>query len=116
MTASVWGAFPHRRRGFRTGFIRLHLASFGDGQGTPPESFRRRLRAEGGSQTFRDPAFLVGGGMDISVSRRLAVRPEVESMIVWRDGRRYVVTSVSMQLSVLFEPHSITPARPARPR
>jgi hypothetical protein len=94
----------------------LHLASFGEGEGTPPEFFRRRLRPGSGYQTFRDPAVVLGAGVDFWTSRRVAARPEIESMIVWRGGHRYVVTSVSMQLSFLFEPGNITPAHPAQTR
>jgi hypothetical protein len=104
------GAIPFVKAG-----LGLHVGSFAGGPGTP-EFFQRRLRNQSGQQTFRDPAFVAGAGVDVKASRRFAVRPEIESMIVWRDGRSYVVTSLSMQLSVLFEPHNITPARPINAR
>lgn len=89
----------------------MHMASFSAGQSEMPEFFRRRLRAPGAQQTFRDPAVVVGAGIDVRASRRFAIRPEIESMIVWRGGHRYVVTSASMQFSVLFERNNITPVR-----
>jgi hypothetical protein len=39
------------------------------------------------SATFTDPSLAFGGGVNVFVSRQIAVRPEVDATIVMRDRR-----------------------------
>ncbi len=68
----------------------------------------------GATSTFTDPSFILGGGMNIFVTRHIAIRPDVEAMIVRRDSHNYVVTAVVVHIAYHFENHPITPTR--RPR
>jgi hypothetical protein len=58
---------------------------------------------------FNDPAAVVGAGVSWLLSRRFAIRPEVETFIVWKDGRTTAITSVVALLEFHFDQPRITP-------
>lgn len=99
---------------FLKGGIGLYRATIGPSLTDVPEFYRRRLDAgsslAGSSRTFTDPAFLVGGGVDVFTSRHLAIRPEIEAMIVRRQSQSHVVTAVRVHLAYHVEEHPVTPA------
>jgi hypothetical protein len=81
----------------------------------PPDFYRRRLIAGGSRpdshQAFTDPAVVLGGGVSIFVTRRVALRPEFETTIAFRNSRSHAVTAIAIQLAYHFEDHRITPVR-----
>jgi hypothetical protein len=54
---------------------------------------------------------IVGAGVDVPVTRRLAVRPALDARIVLRNRRAAVVTSFAVAAVVQFEYHPVTPSR-----
>jgi Outer membrane protein beta-barrel domain len=113
---------------FVKGGFGLYRASFADADHVTPEFYRQRL-GEGGSslatpqaftdpsgtrQTFTDPAFVAGGGLNLFLSRHVALRPQIEAIIVTRDSRSHVVTAFTLHLAYHFEEHPITPSSPIR--
>ena len=100
-------ALPFVRAGFG-----MYSATFDLDRTTPPEFYRRRIGAEPAPniRTFNDPAAIFGAGVDIGATRFVSWRPEIETFVVWRGSRTYVVTTASVQLSFHFEPHRVTPA------
>jgi len=75
-----------------------------------PEFYRDRITATDRSVT--DPAFVFGGGVSLFASRRISLRPEVETMLVRNSGQNYLVTTVAARFVYHFEDRPITPARP----
>lgn len=100
---------------FVKGGVGLYRASFGSSADDLPDFYRRRLGpgepAVGTSHTFRDPSFVVGGGINLFATRHIALRPEIEAMVVRRESRNHVVTAVTMHVAYHFEDHPVTPAR-----
>ena len=58
---------------------------------------------------FNDPAAVVGAGVAWLLSRRFAIRPEVETFIVWKDSQATAITSVVALLEFHFDQPRITP-------
>jgi hypothetical protein len=99
---------------FVTGGFGLYRASFDAVDDSIPDFYRPRIEAESGPQTtftFTDPAFVVGGGVNVFASRNWSIRPKVDVMIVVRDSQSYVVTAAAVGVAYHFEDHPITPAR-----
>ena len=61
--------------------------------------------------SFTDPAIVLGGGVDLQLSRNVHLRPAVEVMTVLHDRRTLVASVMSLQLAYHFENPRITPAR-----
>lgn len=79
-----------------------------------PEFYGRRIveRPIGTSATFTDGMIVAGGGANVWVSSRIAIRPEVETKFVVADGRTYPVTTVGVRLAFYFEEHPTTDRQP----
>ena len=92
--------------------IGMYRASYGPAS-TLPSFYERRTsnRQLAGDLTFTDPTVVVGGGTNIFLNRRFAVRPDVTTTIVLGGGRRRVVTTVAVHAVFHFEDHPVTPAR-----
>jgi hypothetical protein len=60
---------------------------------------------------FTDPMFQVGGGINVFMSRKVALQPAVEAMIVTRDGHALTMAAVSLRVAYHFEDHPVTPSR-----
>jgi hypothetical protein len=92
--------------------IGMYRASFGLAS-TLPRFYERRTsrRPLAGDLTFTDPTVVAGGGVNIFLNRRFAVRPDVAATIVLRDGRRHVITTAGAYAVYHFEAHPVTPAR-----
>ena len=73
-----------------------------------PEFYQPRITAT--ARTFTDPAFVFGGGVSLFASRRISIRPDVETMLVRRNGQNYVVTTFAARFAYHFEDRPITPA------
>jgi hypothetical protein len=84
-----------------------------------PPFYERRMRdglvPRGSGSTFTDPSFVTGGGINIYINRRVALRPAVDAALVIRDRHRYVVTTVTLQAVFHFEDHPVTPTVPRVP-
>lgn len=92
--------------------VGLYRASFDPLRGTVPGFYRRRFEeARRAMITFTDPSIVLGGGVNVFLTRHLAIRPGVETMIVIRHGRTYVVTAVAVHAAYHFESHPVTPGR-----
>jgi hypothetical protein len=65
-------------------------------------------------RTFTDPAFVAAAGIDVPLSRRVSVRPDVRGMWVVRDGHAYQMVLVGLQLAYHIEDHPVTPSRSTR--
>jgi len=101
---------PYLAGGF--GLVR---ASFEIADPEVPEFYRRRIanrpEAVRGAATFTDPSVVVGGGVNMFLSRHIAIRPDVNATVVMRDSRARVMTTAAVHLAYHFEDHPITPAR-----
>jgi hypothetical protein len=105
---------------FLSGGVGLYRASFRTADTGMPEFYRRRMRDEpervGVSATFTDPSVAFGGGVNVFVSRHVAIRPDVEATVVMRHSRTHVMTTAAVHLAYHFEDHPITSARRTRPQ
>ena len=98
---------------FVTAGIGAYRASYERMSDDIPAFHRDRMSGRMGAQTratFTDPALVFGAGVNLFVTRHIAVRPDVEAMVVMRDSRRYVVTTVGLHLAFHFEDHPVTPS------
>lgn len=103
----------HAASPFIEGGFGLYLASF-DGSTTEiPEFYRSRIDESQliKSNTFTDPAFLVGGGVNVFTSRHFTVRPTIEALIVTNNSQTYTVPIFTVRVAYHFEDHPITPRR-----
>jgi hypothetical protein len=115
--ASLTGRFSPRKPRTSVPFARvgvgLYRASF-DTTADIPEFYRRRLTAGDLEVNHRrsmiDPSILVGAGVDVWVSRHVAIRPEVEVTTVLSDGRGYLVTNATFHIIYTFESRPVTPS------
>jgi hypothetical protein len=103
---------------FLKGGFGLYHASFEGDAEEMPMFYRHRLQTTGTgveqSQAFTDPAFVVGGGISVFLSRHLSLRPDVTAIIAVRDSDTRVTTTVTLHLAYHFEDHPITPSRERR--
>jgi hypothetical protein len=101
---------------FAFGGVGFYRASFGP-ESELPEFYARQVddSATFGSHTFTDPSFIVGGGVNLHVTRHIGIRPEYDAKIVRSDGDSYVVHTVVVHFAYHFEEHSISPSRTRRP-
>ena len=83
-----------------------------NGSDTMPEFYRRRMTADSSSgmttQSFTDPSFHVGAGINVFASRHIAVQPAAEMMVVTRDSQTYTIAAFSCRIAYHFEDHPVT--------
>ena len=95
--------------------VGLHRTWFQVADPRVPTFYRRRLEGQsdplGVTATFTDPSLVAGGGVNIFLSRQIAVRPEVDATIIMRDARTRVLPTVRVHLAYHFEDHPITSTR-----
>jgi hypothetical protein len=105
---------------FLSGGVGLYRAWFRTEDTEMPAFYRRRMRDEpegvGVSATFTDPSVVFGGGVNVFVSRHVAIRPDVEATVAMRNSRTHVVTTAAFHLAYHFEDRPITPARRTEPQ
>jgi len=103
---------------FLKGGFGLYHAAFASAGQVTPHFYRRRLDAATTvpetNQSFTDPTFVAGGGVNVFLSSHVALRPQVEAIIAVRDSQSYVVTAFTLHLAYHFEEHPITPGRATR--
>jgi hypothetical protein len=61
------------------------------------------------TRSFNDAALALGGGVNVFLSRHIAVRPDFEILIVPGAGRNHVVGVLGFRLAYHFEEHPVTP-------
>ena len=99
---------------FVLGGIGLYRASFGPDDPAVPDFYRNRMTHTGTatiSHTFTDPTLVVGGGLNVFLTRHFAIRPDVEAAIVLHGGDSHVITTAAVHAVYHFESHPVTPAR-----
>jgi hypothetical protein len=101
---------PYRVGPFVEAGFGFYRSSFDARQDTMPSFYRDRMTAGSGA-VFTDPAFVLGGGVNLFAARHVAVRPQVDVFIVARDSQSYAVYTASVQVAYHFENHPITPRR-----
>lgn len=81
-----------------------------------PAFYQRRLSDASALSriTFTDPAWHVGGGVSVFVSRRLAVQPAIDVLLVRGDGEGTAVGVFAVRAVYHFEDHEVTPSRRIR--
>jgi hypothetical protein len=98
---------PRRAVPFVTGGVGLYRASYNGAAASIPDFYRRRMpmgrEHPGMMNTFTDPAVILGGGLNVFMTRRVAIRPDVETMIVVRNSASHLVTAIAVHLAYHFE-------------
>jgi hypothetical protein len=95
---------------FVEGGFGLYRVSTTNGPDAMPPFYAHRMMATGGTmrtQSFTDPAFHLGAGINVFASRHIALQPAVEAMIVPADSQTYTVTMITMRLTYHFEDHRV---------
>ena len=105
----------------RTGARRTDVSPFGEaGFGlyrvsgsiaALPDFYRARVNDANalGRRSFTDPAWHIGGGINVFVSRKLAVQPVVDVMLIRGDGRATTMGVFTVRGVYHFEDHLVTP-------
>ncbi len=100
------GAVPFVEAG--VGFFR---ASFGAGAVDVPAFYRLRMgqgHLLGVRQVFTDPSFTVGGGVNVYLTRHLAIRPAVDATFITRGGSGHdTLATFTVHVAYHFEPHPL---------
>lgn len=98
---------------FFTAGAGLYHTSFGENDTAIPDFYRRRIESGDNAftRTFTDPSLVAGGGVSVYLSRRVAIRPDVEAAIVFANGDSHVVTTAAVHFVYHFEEHPVTPVR-----
>jgi hypothetical protein len=99
---SVRPVVPFAEAGFG-----LYRAWFDPGAPAVPEFYQHRITTT--DRTVTDPAFVVGGGVSLFASRRISIRPDLETMLVRSSGQNYFVTTFAVRFVYHFEDRPITP-------
>lgn len=97
------------------GGVGLHRASFDSPGDDLPPFYRARATGSrprlGATAAFTDPTLVLAGGLDIFVTRTMAVRPDVSAAVVMRDGRTRTLATAAIHLAYHFEEHLAVPRR-----
>jgi hypothetical protein len=110
LRARLWG--QRTVDPFVSGGVGFYRATFEHASQPVPGFYRRRLLMSAivpDRVSFTDPALVAGAGLNIFVTRHFAMRPDVETFIVLRDGHSHVVTTLSVHAVFHFESHPVTP-------
>jgi hypothetical protein len=103
-------AVPFAKAGFG-----LYHATFDGPDGSMPMFYRRRMSMSSETmashRSFTDPAVVLGGGVNLFLTRRVSLRPDFEAIIAMGDSDSNVVSVVTLQLAFHFEEHPVTPSR-----
>lgn len=98
---------------FIEGGVGLYRASFDLSQGVLPDFYRGRIAGNaaiaGTTVTFTDPFFIFGAGVNLFLTRHIAIRPDIDVKIVRRHSQSYAVTAVAVHLAYHFEEHPLAP-------
>jgi opacity protein-like surface antigen len=95
---------------FVAGGVGLYHVSFDRTDVEMPHFYRGRLtsmNALSSAITFTDPSVVGGGGVNVFVTRKWTIRPEVLATVAVRDSRSFVVTTAAVRLGYHFESHPV---------
>jgi outer membrane protein with beta-barrel domain len=106
---SRYALLPGRSTPFLEGGFGMYMTTIDAASGSVPEFYRNRLDDPARRQTFTDPAFFLGGGWNVSVSRHISLQPALEWTIVTRGAHGYALTGAAVRLAYHFEDHPVTP-------
>jgi hypothetical protein len=101
---------PHNAVPFIEGGVGFYRATFGAGAPDVPGFYQRRMNRvmiAGMKDVFTDPSFTVGGGVNVYVTRHLAIRPAVDATFVRRGGYGHTIATMTVHVSYHFEPHPL---------
>jgi hypothetical protein len=89
----------------------MYRASFDVSRSTIPAFYRDRMsnRAMNTTVVFRDPAFVVGGGVNLFAMGHLAIRPVMDVLVAMRNSHAYKVASFTVRAVYHFHDHPVTP-------
>lgn len=98
---------------FAAAGVGLYRATFDGGAAIEHEFYRRRAgaRAPALGVSFDDFMAVVGGGVDVFLARRLALRPEVAAVMVTDSGHSRVVPLATLQVVYHFDTHEVIAQR-----
>jgi hypothetical protein len=96
-----------------SGGVGVYRATFSASTGIPP-FYRRRMTPDARGRTFHDFVTALGGGVDISLARHLALRPAVTVLLVTTRSDIRAVPVYGVELAYHFEDRPITPVGRAR--
>jgi len=100
---------------FVEGGVGLYHVSTTAGPETMPGFYSRRMvtAAKGATvtQSFTDPSFHIGAGINVFMSRHIALQPAVEAIIVTADSQSYTLTAFTIRVAYHFEDHPVTGSR-----
>jgi hypothetical protein len=88
----------------------MYRASFDTSRRALPDFYRgRSADTSAATVAFRDPAFVVGGGINVFTLGHLAIRPTVDVLMVARNASGYHVGSFAVRGVYYFETHAAAP-------
>lgn len=77
-----------------------------------PAFYGRRAGADTSARhTFTDPSFHLGAGVNMFVTRRLAIQPAVDTMLVTGNADSFATGWFAVRVVYHFEDHPVTPSR-----
>jgi len=112
ITAQLGLPTPGRVVPFVAGGVGLYHVAFERIDVEMPAFYRRRMtpmNAVGSGVTLTDPSVVGGGGVNVFLTRKWTIRPEVLTTMAMRDSRSFVVTTAAVRLGYHFEGHPVTP-------
>jgi len=98
---------------FIAGGAGLHYATFDLSHGPLPDFYQQRVTSTlpTGQQSFSDPAYIVSAGVSFFATKRMSIRPEVETMIVHGGGENLIGITAAVRIAFHFEDRVVTSAR-----
>jgi hypothetical protein len=115
-SASLAGHANLMRPGLAVPFVRggigLYRAWFDRDRGPLPGFYEARLGASASIRpSFTDPAFVLGGGLNLFVASRWAIRPQAEALVVRRHGQSHTLALFTVHVAHHFERPTMRPGR-----
>ena len=108
-------ARAERTEAFVKAGLGVLAASLDTSRGMPPSFYGRRIGSPSPGQRsafdFTDPAVAIGAGIGVQLNRSFSLRPEVETLVAWRQSHAFTATSLALHVAYHFERHIVTPNR-----
>jgi hypothetical protein len=109
MAAAVNVTRPNTLVPFVSAGIGLYRATFDTTAGPLPDFYQRGETATSPAvQTFTDPSFIFGAGVNVFTGQHISIRPDVSVRLVYSDSQTYAVTMVTVHLTYHFEVHTVS--------
>jgi hypothetical protein len=101
----------HPAAPFVEGGFGLHLASFDPKRATDVPDFYAQRMSGNATNTFTDPAFFIGSGINVMKTAHFAVRPTVGGVFPFHGSDGYGLWTTLVTLEYHFEDHPLRPFR-----